>query len=77
MTSTTSDEYEIDKSACHLIRQQTKSVNDVIAESQPVPNIKIRRTIEIEKIKDIHLKDLLQEDMKCTRLNYLDKLGEY
>ena len=39
MTSTTTDEYEHNKHKIYYIRRQTKSKNDVKAESQPIPDI--------------------------------------
>ena len=77
MTSTTTDEYEHNKHKRYYIRRQTKSKNDVKTESQPIPDIKIRRAQKFIPKKEINLNTLLKEDMKCTRLTNQDKLEEY
>ena len=55
MTSTTTDEYEHDKQRRYYIHRQTKSKNDVKAESQPIPDVMVRRAQKFipkkEKIK--------------------------
>ena len=77
MTSTTSDEYENNKRIRYYIRNQTNTKNDVKAESQPIPDITVRRAQKITPNEETKLNDMLQEDMKCTRLNKNDKLEEY
>ena len=74
MTSTTSDEYKNNKRIQYYIRNQTKTKNDVKAESQPIPYITVRRSQKIIPKEETKLDDMLQEGMKCTRLNKKDKL---
>ena len=47
MTSTTSEEYKNNKRIQYYIRNQTKTKNIVKAESQPIPDITIRRAQKI------------------------------
>ena len=74
MTSTTSEEYENNKGIRYYIRRQTKTKKDVKAESQPIPDITLRRAQKIIPTKETKLNEMLQEDMKCARLNKNDKL---
>ena len=77
MTSTTSEEYENNKGIRYYIRRQTKTKNDVKAESQPIPDITVRRAQKIIPTEETKLNEMLQEDMKCAQLNKNDKLEEY
>ena len=77
MTSTTTEEYEHNKHRRYYIRNQTKSKNDVTAESQPVPDITMRRAQTLTPTKETNLNEMLQEDIKCARLNKHDKVEEY
>ena len=61
----------------YYIRNQTKTKNDAQAESQPIPDITVRRAQKIIPKEETKLNDMLQEDMKCGRLNKNDKFKEY